>query len=566
MSGQSTCEALAKRVKELEKALSAKERLINTPAEKSGKSKMLSEGKKSLEDSEKKYRDLVENVNSIVLRWDVEGTITYMNSYGLDFFKYCMEELIGKNVVGTIVPETESVTTRDLVLLMKDIQRDPDKYKNNENENIKKDGKRVWISWTNRAVTGKDGSPVEILSIGNDVTEKKNLEIRLLRAEKMEAAGILAGGVAHDLNNVLSGIVSYPDLLLMQIPEGSPLRKPLQTIKNSGEKAVAIVQDLLTLAKRGAAVSTEVVNLNETIQEYLKSPEYEMLISIRSCAEIETCLEKDLLNMLGSPIHLSKAVMNLVANAVEAVSKWGKISISTKNRYVDSLIGGYENIEEGDYVVLEVADNGEGIAPEDMNRIFEPFFTKKKMGRSGTGLGMSVVWGTVKDHNGYIDVKSKPGKGTTFSLFFPVTKQKLFRKTEGMPIEYYMGSGESILVVDDVKEQRRIASTMLSKLGYSVAISSSGEEAITYMKNNSADLLLLDMIMPSGIDGLDTYTKIVKLHPCQKAIIASGFSETARVKETQKLGAGQYLKKPYTLEQIAIAVKNELEGLHSGRL
>lgn len=512
---------------------------------------------KSLIESEEKYRDLVESANSIILRWDIEGNITYMNPYGLDFFGYSMEELLGKNVVGTIVPETESTTTRDLTWLMKDIQRDPDKYKNNENENTRKDGKRVWISWTNRAVMDKDGNPAEILSIGNDITEKKNLETRLRRAEKMEAIGTLAGGVAHDLNNVLSGIVSYPDLLLMQLPEESSLRKPIQTIRESGKKAAAIVQNLLTLARRGVAI-TEVANLNTIIQEYQKSPEFEKLRSFHPNVEIEIHLEKDILNILGSPVHLSETLANLVSNAAEAMPKGGKLSISTENRYVDSPVSGYDDVAEGDYVVLEVSDTGKGIPPEYMNRIFEPFFTKKKMGRSGTGLGMSVVWGTVKDHNGYIDVKSTVGEGTTFSLFFPATRQELSKKATKLNVEDYMGRGESILVVDDVEEQRQIAFTILSELGYSVTTTSSGEEALDYMKNNFADLLVLDMIMLPGMDGLDTYRKIVELHPNQKAIIASGFSETARVKEAQRLGAGQYLRKPYTLESIGTAVKNEL--------
>ena len=511
----------------------------------------------SLIESEEKYRDLVESANSIILRWDIEGNITYMNPYGLDFFGYSMEELLGKNVVGTIVPETESTTTRDLTWLMKDIQRDPDKYKNNENENTRKDGRRVWISWTNRAVMDKDGNPAEILSIGNDITEKKNLETRLRRAEKMEAIGTLAGGVAHDLNNVLSGIVSYPDLLLMQLPEESSLRKPIQTIRESGKKAAAIVQNLLTLARRGVAI-TEVANLNTIIQEYQKSPEFEKLRSFHPNVEIEIHLEKDILNILGSPVHLSETLANLVSNAAEAMPKGGKLSISTENRYVDSPVSGYDDVAEGDYVVLEVSDTGKGISPEYMNRIFEPFFTKKKMGRSGTGLGMSVVWGTVKDHNGYIDVKSTVGEGTTFSLFFPATRQELSKKATKLNVEDYMGRGESILVVDDVEEQRQIAFTILSELGYSVTTTSSGEEALDYMKNNFADLLVLDMIMLPGMDGLDTYRKIVELHPNQKAIIASGFSETARVKEAQRLGAGQYLRKPYTLESIGTAVKNEL--------
>jgi PAS domain S-box-containing protein len=391
-----------------------------------------------------------------------------------------------------------------------------------------------------------------------DISQKKALEIRLQRAEKMEAIGTLAGGVAHDLNNVLSGIVSYPELLLMKTPEDSPLRKPLLTIQESGKKAADIVNDLLTLARRGAAVM-EVLNLNNIISDYLKTPEYEKLLSYYPNIEVALDLESDLLNMLGSAIHISKTVMNLISNAAEAIQYDGSIIISTENRYVDRPVRGYDDIAEGDYVILKVIDGGIGISPEDVDRIFEPFYTKKKMGRSGTGLGMAVVWGTVKDHRGYIEVQSKIGKGSTFTLYFPATREKEIKDKSPTPLEQYMGKGESILVVDDIKEQRDIADSLLSELGYSVTTLSSGQEAVEYMKDHSANLVILDMIMEPGLDGLETYRGIIKSHPGQKAIIASGFSETGRVKEAQVLGVGQYIKKPYTLEKIGVAVKTELE-------
>lgn len=389
--------------------------------------------------------------------------------------------------------------------------------------------------------------------------EKARLEKKLHQLRKMEAIGTLAGGVAHDLNNILAGLVSYPELLLMQIPEESPLRKPIMTIKKSGEKAAAVVQDLLTLARRGVAV-TEVVNLNHIISEYMKSPEYEKLISYHPAVEVETGLEADLLNISGSPAHLSKSVMNLISNAAEAMPDGGRVLVSTRNRYVDKAIRGYDDVKEGDYVILAVSDTGIGISPEDRERIFEPFYTKKKMGRSGTGLGMSVVWGTVKDHKGYIDVESVEGEGTTFTLYFPATREELAEDEELASMDSYMGNGESILVVDDVEEQREITCGMLRKLGYSVASVSSGEEAVEYMKGNSADLLLLDMIMDPGMDGLDTYKKILEIHPGQKAVIASGYSETERVREAQRLGAGPYIKKPLLLGKIGPAVKAELEA------
>jgi len=383
-------------------------------------------------------------------------------------------------------------------------------------------------------------------------------EKRLARAKKMEALGTLASGVAHDLNNVLGGIVGYPDLLLLDIPEDSPLRESILAIQKSGQRAASIVQDLLTLARRGV-VTTQVMNVNQIIDSYRTSPECQTLKEYHPGVKIESNLESTLLNISGSPVHLSKSVMNLVSNAVESMPDGGTVFISTKNKYIDRPIRGYDTIEEGDYVVLTVSDTGIGISSSDIEKIFEPFYTKKVMGRSGTGLGMAVVWGAVKDHNGYLDVVSTEGKGSTFSLYFPVTREEIARKEDAIRIEEYMGKGETILVVDDIKEQREIASRILKKLRYSVATASSGEEAVDYMKDNSADLLVLDMIMDPGIDGLDTYKGILALHPGQKAIIASGLSETIRVKEAQELGARKYVKKPYTLKKIGLAVKQELE-------
>ena len=388
--------------------------------------------------------------------------------------------------------------------------------------------------------------------------ERQRLTIQLQRAEKMEAIGTLAGGVAHDLNNILSGIVSYPELLLLQLDEDSPLRTPVLTIKESGQKAATVVQDLLTLARRGVAI-TNVVNINHTISDHLKSPEHARLKSFYTEFQVEIDLESNLLNIIGSSIHLSKTVMNLVANAAESMPDGGLIFIKTENRYIDRPVRGYDDVEEGDYAVLSISDSGIGISPEDLSRIFEPFYTKKVMGRSGTGLGMAVVWGTVKDHKGYIDVQSNVGKGTTFTLYFPATRKELASGKSQLAIEDYMGKEKSILIVDDIKEQREIASSMLEQLSYDVASVSSGEDAVEYLKSKSADLIILDMIMDPGIDGLETYRRILEFQPGQRAIIASGFSETERVKEAQKLGAGEYIKKPYTMEQIGLAVKKELE-------
>jgi len=432
-------------------------------------------------------------------------------------------------------------------------------YVRNEELHLKhKNGGTMVCDISAVAIRGENGRVKFYDGVIEDITKRKQLESRLRQAQKLEAVGTLAGGVAHDLNNILSGIVSYPDLILMDLPEGSPLLEPVKTIQNSGKKAAAVVQDLLTLARRGVTVS-EAVNLNQIVNSYVDSPECRKLKTFHPLVEISTRLEPTLLNVMGSPVHLSKTVMNLVSNACEAMPEGGQILIETQNRYFDVPPDGHENFREGDYVVLSVSDTGIGIAPDEINRIFEPFYTKKVMGRSGTGLGMAVVWGAVKDHNGHIDVESLPGEGTTFTITFPATREQLAAESKDIRIENFRGNGERILVVDDVPEQREVASKILSSLGYEVSLAASGEEAVQFMSANSAELVLLDMIMHTGkLDGLETYREITRLHPQQKAIITSGFSETKRVKKAQKLGAGQYVRKPYTLQKIGLAVKKEL--------
>lgn len=387
--------------------------------------------------------------------------------------------------------------------------------------------------------------------------ERQRLETQLKQAEKMEAIGKLAAGVAHDLNNILSGLVGYPDILLLDLPEQSPLRRSLLIIKQSGEKAAAIVQDMLTLSRQGMA-EKKVLNINKIIDDYLHSPEHEQLQANYPLVQLEVDLQEELLNIKGSPVQLSKALMNLLNNAFEANLVDGAVKISTRNGYLDQPREGYERINEGEYVILTVSDTGIGIAAEDLSKIFEPFFTKKKLGRSGTGLGMTLIWSAVKDHEGFLDIRSAEGSGSTFEIYFPATRHEVSSKEPLFTLEDCRGT-ESVLVVDDIPEQRDIASMMLQKLGYTVLAVASGEAAVEYLQDKKVDILVLDMIMAPGIDGCETYNRIIKDHPRQKAIVASGFSESERVKEAQRLGAGEYIKKPYTLDKVARALRAELD-------
>jgi CheY-like chemotaxis protein len=270
-------------------------------------------------------------------------------------------------------------------------------------------------------------------------------------------------------------------------------------------------------------------------------------------------LDDHLLNIIGSPVHLAKTVMNLVTNAAEAMPGGGTIVIRTENRHMENQKIGYGEPLTGDYVTLTVSDTGIGIKPEEIEHIFEPFYTRKAMGRSGTGLGMAVVWGTVKDHRGHIDVRSRLGQGTDILLYLPATHRQVRQRENDVPLEAFKSRGETILLVDDNLEQIEIASEMLNRLGYTVLAASSGEEALELLSKQTADLVVLDMIMTPGINGLETFKRIQDLRPGQKAIIASGYSESVQVREAQRLGAGVYIKKPYLLHTFGRAIRAELD-------
>lgn len=519
----------------------------------------------ALRESEQKYRLLAENVRDVIWMTDLELRYTFVSPSIQVLQGFTPEEHHGLKIEQLLTPDSLARARRELARQL-ELGRQSGSYERSvtlEVDLLHKDGRIIPAEVSASFLLGEGGTPIGILGVTRDITErrraeeeKRELMERLARSKKMEALGTMAGGVAHDLNNVLSGIISYPDLLLMDLPPDSPLRRPLEVIRESGKKAAAIVQDLLTLARRGVP-TFEVVNLNLLVEEYLVSPEYLRLKAFHPRVEVETRLSDDLLNILGSPINLSKTIMNLVSNAAEAMPDGGKVVIATENVHFDAPPPD-RALREGDYAVLRVTDTGIGIPPEDLQRIFEPFFTKKKMGRSGTGLGMAVVWGTVEDHRGAIDVQSTEGRGTVITVFLPATRESCPLRSAAVPLDALRGSGEKVLVVDDMKEQREIAVNIIGQLGYDVRAVESGEQAVELLRHEKVDLLVLDMIMDPGIDGLETLHRVKQLHPHQKAIITSGYAETERVRIAQQLGAGCYLKKPYTVQNLAAAIKAEL--------
>jgi len=384
--------------------------------------------------------------------------------------------------------------------------------------------------------------------------EKEKLQQQVYRAKKMEAVGLLAGGVAHDLNNILAGAVGYSDLLIRKIPSASPLRNYLQEIRESGRRAAAVVADLLTIS-RDAASDRTVVNLNRIVEEYMNSPEQHALAERFTDIEFQIELENDLLNIVCSETHMRKSLMNLVINAAEATQS-GIVKINTATKVIDKMTEHSEAIS-GVYVLLSVADSGPGISAEDREHIFEPFYTRKKFGHSGTGLGLAVVWNTVQEHHGVIEVE-QPEEGSRFVIYLPASESEVIAQAVQLGYDELQGNGEHVLIIDDEINICIMAEKLLKNLGYQVSVVSSGEEAVEFLRTRKVDLLLLDMLMEPGMSGYQTYQQIKEFCPEQKALIASGFSESVEVIKTQDLGAGAYIKKPYTLQELGTAIKKEL--------
>lgn len=403
------------------------------------------------------------------------------------------------------------------------------------------------------AETSRLNKEIEELKLALETSGKENTMKHV-----METTGRLAGGVAHDLNNILSGLVTYPELLLMDLPDDSHLNKPLSSILKSGQRASAVVSDLVTISK-GISGNKIVMNINTSINEFLKSADFQVLASKHPGVHIEPITAPDLMNTIASQDHISAILKNLVTHGVEATMDEGKVVISTENRYMDLPHKGYQVIPPGEYVVLSISDSGPMIAPEDLQRIFEPYYCKKVMERSCSGLGLPIVWNMVHDNKGFIDLKSTDKK-TVYELYFSITREEMpVAFQENKPSAHIAENPEKILVIDDEELQREIAEKILTGLGYHVTTVSSGEKALEYLKSNTVDLIVLDMIMTPGINGYATYKQIVEIYPSQKAVIASGFSKSAEVEKAQLLGAGKYISKPYTIDNLARAVRDELK-------
>lgn len=391
------------------------------------------------------------------------------------------------------------------------------------------------------------------LQLTREIEERDRIAQKLRQSQKMEAIGTMASGVAHDLNNILAGLVTYPELLRSDLQPGSNLERPLKLIEQAGKRAAAVVSDLLTIARNAASVK-EPFDLHGVIREILDSPEWQNVKKQNPEISVETELRANIPIINGSQTHIRKSLMNLLHNGMEAAAPGGYVRISTNNIKVSGEFVATEDREESE-ILITIRDNGEGIPVDHIDHIFEPFYTTKKMGRSGTGLGLSVVWNTVEEHNGSIVVENHY-PGAVFEIRLPVLDglQIAVTETGDTELSSYSGKG-TILVVDDEPPLQVIACGILKKLGYETISAETGEEAVEVITSQEVDLVLLDMILGEGIDGYETYKAITALRPDQKAIIVSGFSTSEDVRKVMELGASSIVKKPYTIEELGVVVK-----------
>jgi len=505
----------------------------------------------ALRESEKKYRELVQNANSIILRMDTQGRIIFFNTYAQEFFGFREDDIIGKNVVGTIVPEKD-IDGFDLSTMINDIGVHPERYVSNENENIRSNGDRVRVTWMNRAIYDDAGNVNEILCVGINVTEKWQLERRLVQAQKMEAIGTLAGGIAHDFNNILSAILGYTELSLIEASKGSSLQSNLQQVLKAGGRAKELVRQILTFSRQQEGELAP-VKVSLIVNETLKLLRASLPTTIKIRHNVGSHLA-----VLTDPTNIHQVIMNLCTNASYAMrDSGGVLEVSLSDLDLDADFARlHPDVKPGKFIRLVVSDTGCGMPSEVADRIFDPFFTTKKMGE-GTGMGLSVVHGIVKSLGGAIIVDSITGKGSTFSIFLPAFESEEARQADQPQL--MLTGNQRILFVDDEDAQADIGKRMLERLGYRVTARTSSVEALELFRRNpdGFDLVITDMTMPD-MTGDVLARKLFAIRPDIPIIVCTGYSERINPEIVKKIGISELAMKPVVMKDIAQMIKRVL--------
>ncbi|MBI5027097.1 MAG: response regulator [Nitrospirae bacterium] len=380
--------------------------------------------------------------------------------------------------------------------------------------------------------------------------EEKRMREQLFQAQKMEAIGSLAGGIAHDFNNMLQGILGYASLLKMKLSEDDPIYRPLDVIEHSAERAAELTKQLLGFARKGKYI-VEPLNLNDVVDDVLKL----ITRTFDRTIEIKTTIDSGLWAIEGDRSQIENVILNLCLNARDAMPAGGILHIKTSNIEIMEETKPFAWMKEGKYAVIKVNDTGRGMDEEVKKQIFEPFFTTKEKGK-GTGMGLAMVYGVVKSHDGFITVDSELGKGSTFTIYLPAVEKEVKVQAGGAEVRRLPCGEGTILVVDDEKAVRNLARETLNELGYYVLEASDGKEAIEIYedKKSKIDLVILDLIMPE-MGGKETFEKLKKIAPDVKVLVSSGYGIDSNARNMLDDGAKGFIQKPYNINELAEMIK-----------
>jgi len=490
--------------------------------------------------------NLIDLAQDAIIVRDLGHWITFWNKGAERLYGWSSEEIQGRQVPELLYRDPAAFNTAQQELLAKGVW-------SGEIRQLTKSGQEIAVNarWT--LVRDEEEHPTAVLAINTDITEKKKLESQFLRSQRMESIGTLAGGVAHDLNNILAPIMMSAPLLRHGLPPKETATL-IQNIEVSAQRGADIVKQLLAFA-RGMEGERVVVSLRHMADEMAKivKETFPKNITVHSKSS------RDLWPVIGDPTHVHQVLLNLCINARDAMPNGGTITIAAENAELDEHYASFDaDAKPGQYVILRVTDTGTGIPPEILDKIFDPFFTTKEHGK-GTGLGLSTVLGIAKSHGGFLNVTSEAGKGTTFSVFFPATPNaKVEARNEAKPLP--RGQGETILVVDDETSILNAARGLLETNGYEVVTSSDGVEALAVFAQNRERIkaVLTDVMMPV-MDGAAMMRVLRKLDPDIRVIATSGVDQDVKLEDMKAMGIKGFLAKPYTAEKILVLLRNVLD-------
>jgi PAS domain S-box-containing protein len=500
---------------------------------------------RALEKSEARYRTLFEDSRDTIYITAKTGEFIDINPAGEALFGYTREEIIGLNILDLYENPDERAEFVRTIESKGEVRDYSLRFR-------KKDGTGIDCLITAALWKGEDDTIYGYQGIIRDITLQKRFKEHLQHVQKMEAIGTLAGGIAHNFNNLLMAIQGNTSLVLMKTPPADPNYKKLKTIERHIQYGSELSNQLLGFA-RGGQYQVKTLNLNPLLRMSAK-----MFSSTRKEIICQTRLDPDIWSVEADPGQIEQVLMNLFVNACQAMSDKGEIHIQTENITLSEFQLAAFQATPGSYVKISVTDTGVGMEEETQQKIFEPFFTTKQQGE-GTGLGLSSVYGIVKHHGGYITVYSEPGNGTTFNIYLPATPKAPVEEKDVTDI--LLKGSETILVVDDEKIIAETGQIMLEELGYTVLTANSGQAAIeTYIQNKDRiALVILDMIMPN-MSGRETFEALKRVNTDINVLLSSGYSVNGTATELLRQGCSGFIQKPFNLIQLSRKVREVIDG------